>query len=93
MANSRSGDPVVDRIARLISAFREDVTTLQLSELAARADLPPATAHRLVAQLAEHGLLETALGVVVPLREMSLQGLVPALQTAARGIARQLGEA
>ena len=33
-----------------------------------------------------------ALGVVVPLREMRLQALVPALQTAARGIARRLGD-
>jgi len=33
-----------------------------------------------------------SLGVVVPLREMRLQALVPALQTAARGIARGLGE-
>ncbi|BCW38206.1 hypothetical protein StoSoilA2_42620 [Arthrobacter sp. StoSoilA2] len=31
-----------------------------------------------------------ALGVVVPLAEMRLQALVPALQTAARGIGRQL---
>jgi DNA-binding IclR family transcriptional regulator len=34
-----------------------------------------------------------ALGVVVPLHEMRLQALVPALQTAARGIGRQLGNA
>ncbi|MEO8281781.1 MAG: IclR family transcriptional regulator C-terminal domain-containing protein, partial [Pseudarthrobacter sp.] len=34
-----------------------------------------------------------ALGVVVPLREMRLQALVPALQTAARGIARRLSDA
>jgi DNA-binding IclR family transcriptional regulator len=33
-----------------------------------------------------------ALGVVVPLKEVRLQALVPALQTAARGIARRLGE-
>jgi hypothetical protein len=33
-----------------------------------------------------------ALGVVVPLREMRLQALVPALQTAARGIGRRLGD-
>jgi DNA-binding IclR family transcriptional regulator len=33
-----------------------------------------------------------ALGVVVPLTEVRLQALVPALQTAARGIGRQLGE-
>jgi hypothetical protein len=29
---------------------------------------------------------------VVPLREMRMQALVPALQTAARGIARRLSE-
>jgi DNA-binding IclR family transcriptional regulator len=34
-----------------------------------------------------------SLGVVVPLREMRLQALVPALQTAARGIARRLNDA
>jgi DNA-binding IclR family transcriptional regulator len=33
-----------------------------------------------------------AIGVVVPLREMRMQALVPALQTAARGIARRLSE-
>ena len=38
---------------------------------------------------ARHGTV-AALGVVVPLREMRLQALVPALQTAARGIGRRL---
>ena len=33
-----------------------------------------------------------ALGVVVPLQEVRLQALVPALQTAARGIGRRLAE-
>ena len=65
MANSRSGESVVDRVVRLISVFPEDVNALQLSELAARADLPLATTHRLVRQLAEHGLLETAPGGLV----------------------------
>lgn len=65
MANSPSGDSVVDRIVRLISAFPEDVSALQLSELAVRADLPLATTHRLVRQLKEHGLLEAAPGGVV----------------------------
>jgi DNA-binding IclR family transcriptional regulator len=65
VANSRSGDSVVDRIVRLISAFPQDVSTLQLSELAARAGLPLTTAHRLVRQLAEHDLLETAPGGLV----------------------------
>ena len=58
MANSVSGDSVVDRVVRVISAFPEGVSSLQLSELAARAGLPLTTAHRLVRQLAAHGLLE-----------------------------------
>ena len=67
MANSNSGDSVVDRILRLIAAFPEGVTALQLSELAARAELPLTTAHRLVRQLAGHGLLEVAPGGSVSL--------------------------
>ncbi|HEU4667719.1 MAG TPA: helix-turn-helix domain-containing protein [Arthrobacter sp.] len=65
MANSASGDSVVDRIVRLISAFPEDVSALQLAELAERAGLPLTTTHRLVRQLAGHGLLEAAPGGLV----------------------------
>lgn len=57
-----SGDSVVDRVVRVIEAFPEGVSDLQLSELAGRAGLPPATAHRLVRQLAGHGLLEVGSG-------------------------------
>ncbi len=67
MANSNSGDSVVDRILRLIAAFPEGVTALQLSELAARAELPLTTAHRLVRQLAGHGLLDVGPGGSVSL--------------------------
>jgi DNA-binding IclR family transcriptional regulator len=67
VANSNSGDSVVDRILRLIAAFPEGVTVLQLSELAARAELPLTTAHRLVRQLAGHGLLEVGPGGSVSL--------------------------
>ena len=67
MANSNSGDSVVDRILRLIAAFPEGATALQLSELAARAELPLTTAHRLVRQLAGHGLLEVGSGGSVSL--------------------------
>lgn len=67
MANSLSGDSVVDRVVRVISAFPEGVSSLQLSDLADRAGLPLTTAHRLVRQLAEHGLLETADGGAVRL--------------------------
>nr|WP_157242848.1 IclR family transcriptional regulator [Pseudarthrobacter sp. GA104] len=65
VANSASGDSVVDRIVRLISAFPEDVSALQLAELAERAGLPLTTTHRLVRQLAGHGLLESAPGGMV----------------------------
>ena len=62
MANSGSGDSVVDRVVRMISAFPEGVTVLPLSELADRAGLPLSTAHRLARQLAGHGLLELGNG-------------------------------
>jgi DNA-binding IclR family transcriptional regulator len=67
MANSVSGDSVVDRVVRLISAFPEGASSLQLVDLAARAGLPLTTAHRLVRQLAAHGLLETGAGGTVRL--------------------------
>jgi DNA-binding IclR family transcriptional regulator len=62
LANSVSGDSVVDRVVRVIAAFPEGVSVLQLSELAERAGLPLTTAHRLVRQLAQHGLLEAGAG-------------------------------
>jgi DNA-binding IclR family transcriptional regulator len=62
LANSVSGDSVVDRVVRVISAFPAGVSVLQLSELAERAELPLTTAHRLVRQLAQHGLLEAGAG-------------------------------
>ncbi|MDD1476230.1 IclR family transcriptional regulator [Arthrobacter sp. H16F315] len=62
MANSGTGDSVVDRVVRVIAAFPAGVTVLPLSELAQRASLPPSTAHRLVRQLAGHGLLDVGSG-------------------------------
>lgn len=67
MANSESGQSVVDRVVRLISAFPDSSGGLQLSELAHRSGLPLTTAHRLVRQLAVHGLLETEPGGTVRL--------------------------
>lgn len=64
MANSVSGDSVVDRVVRVIAAFHEG-QTLQLSDVAARAGLPLTTAHRLVRQLAAHGLLDLGEGGTV----------------------------
>jgi DNA-binding IclR family transcriptional regulator len=62
VANSLSGDSVVDRVVRVVAAFPDGVSVLPLAELAARAELPLTTAHRLVRQMAEHGLLETGAG-------------------------------
>lgn len=67
MANSGSGDSVVDRVVRVIAAFPEGVTGLQLSELAERAELPLSSAHRLVRQLADHGFLDLGAGGTVRL--------------------------
>ena len=62
MANSTSGDSVVDRVVRVIEAFPEGATSLQLTEIADRSGLPLSSAHRLVRQLSEHGLLELGAG-------------------------------
>lgn len=67
LANSASGDSVVDRVVRVIAAFPEGVTVLPLSELAERAELPLSSAHRLVRQLADHGLLDLGEGGTVRL--------------------------
>jgi DNA-binding IclR family transcriptional regulator len=67
VANSGSGDSVVDRVVRVIAAFPEGVTVLQLSELAERAELPLSSAHRLVRQLADHGFLDLGAGGTVRL--------------------------
>ncbi|WP_394160733.1 IclR family transcriptional regulator [Galactobacter valiniphilus] len=58
MANSSSGEAVLDRSVRVLRAFDAAHPSLGVAEIAARAELPRTTAYRLVAQLAEHGLLE-----------------------------------
>jgi DNA-binding IclR family transcriptional regulator len=67
VANSSSGDSVVERVVRLIAAFPEGVTSLQLTELAERAGLPLSSAHRLVRQLSQQGLLDLGAGGTVRL--------------------------
>jgi DNA-binding IclR family transcriptional regulator len=58
MANSPSGESVISRVVRLMSAFDRDLPTMTLSGLASRARLPLTTAHRLVDDLVLHGLIE-----------------------------------
>ena len=58
MANSTSGESVISRVVRLMSAFDRDLPAMTLSGLARRAGLPLTTAHRLVDDLVLHGLIE-----------------------------------
>lgn len=57
MANSPTGDSVLDRVVRVLESFG-DGAPLTVSQLARRAGLPVATAHRLAVALLAHGLLE-----------------------------------
>jgi DNA-binding IclR family transcriptional regulator len=58
VANSPSGESVISRVVRLMSAFDRNLPTMTLSGLARRAGLPLTTAHRLVDDLVLHGLIE-----------------------------------
>jgi DNA-binding IclR family transcriptional regulator len=58
MANSRSGDGVIDRVVRVLATFDAEHTTQSSSQIARRAALPGSTAHRLVGDLVTGGLLE-----------------------------------
>jgi DNA-binding IclR family transcriptional regulator len=58
VANSDSGDSLVDRVVRVLSTFDRERWSQTPAQIARRADLPPSTAHRLVVTLAESGLLE-----------------------------------
>ncbi|MFI2427352.1 IclR family transcriptional regulator [Streptomyces sp. NPDC018955] len=58
MANSRSGETVIGRIVRVLETFDTDRTVQTAAEIGRRARLPSSTAHRIVADLVECGLLE-----------------------------------
>ena len=57
MARSTSGESVLERAVRVLEAFTPETTSLQVSEVARRANLPLATASRLVGELVKHSLL------------------------------------
>ncbi|WP_395570447.1 IclR family transcriptional regulator [Streptomyces sp. BK79] len=58
MANSPSGETVTERIVRVLETFDTDRTVQTAAEIGRRARLPSSTAHRIVAELVECGLLD-----------------------------------
>lgn len=58
MANSGSGESVVDRIVKLLSAFERSTPVLTMSELSRATDLPTSTTHRLATELLDAGFLD-----------------------------------
>lgn len=58
MANSPSGDTVTDRLVRVLETFTATRTVQTTSEIGRRADIPSSSAHRIVGELVDAGLLE-----------------------------------
>ena len=58
MANSPTGDSVIDRLVRVLATFDAEHTVQSPSDISRRAGLPASTGHRLVGDLVSSGLLE-----------------------------------
>ncbi len=58
MANSASGDSMTGRIVRVLETFTLERTVQSAAEIGRRAGLPSSTAHRIVEELVQAGLLE-----------------------------------
>lgn len=58
MANSRSGESVIQRVVRVLLAFTRETPALSMRQLAREVDLPLSTVHRMVSELEVEGLLE-----------------------------------
>lgn len=58
MANSPSGDSMTDRLVRVLETFTPTRTVQTTAEIGRRSGLPSSTAHRIVAELLDAGLLE-----------------------------------
>ena len=57
MANSPSGDSMLDRVVRILESFDDTQPRLTVGSLARRSGIPQATTYRLVGELVQHGLL------------------------------------
>lgn len=58
MANSQSGESLIERVVAVLETFSAERTVQTASEIGRRAGVPSSTAHRLVADLVRAGLLE-----------------------------------
>jgi len=58
MANSSSGDSVTDRLVRILETFTPTRTAQTTADIGRRAGLPRSSAHRIVGELVDAGLLE-----------------------------------
>lgn len=58
MANSSSGESMLERIVRVLESFDGDTPSLSVAELARRTGLPSSTTYRLVDELVASGLLD-----------------------------------
>lgn len=57
MANSPSGDSMLDRLVRILDSFDANNQSLSVSALARRAEIPKATMYRLLDEMQAHGIL------------------------------------
>lgn len=58
MARQSNGVSAISRVVQVLDTFSFEAPFLSLSEIAERAGLPMSSAHRIVLELVEHGLLE-----------------------------------
>ena len=86
--SARPGTSVASRVLAVLGAFDTDHRSLTLTELARRADLPLATAFRLVGELVEWGaLVRRGTGEYVVGRRMWDLGLLAPVQSGLRRLA------
>jgi DNA-binding IclR family transcriptional regulator len=86
--NGKPGASVASRVLALLGAFDADHRAMTLTELAKRAELPLATAYRLVSELVEWGaLVRAATGEYVVGRRIWDLGLLAPVQSGLRQLA------